>query len=318
MLKRRTLAAALGAVLAAAALFPLSGLAETETPLLLEAQAAEAFYAPGSTVSIQAQVTNTGKEPLTFWLPTPCDPLFAVIASNGDGETVAIPSEPAEPVFCIQVIRQFHLEPGEAHQELIPWTVPAGLASGEYRLDLRFLGRLDGEAPTLSTPVTVKIQGESAPADTRSHWAASQIAIAMKVGFINGYPDASFRPDNGVSRAELLKMIVAARGLPLAPSLADDHWLAAQGYLGAAQNAGLVSPGSLQQADQPLNREETVKILVRALGKEREAQAAGYATIAVDAGIIIGYEDGTLALERPVTRAEAVVMVLRLLEALAR
>ena len=39
------------------------------------------------------------------------------------------------------------------------------------------------------------------------HWAADEIAVCAKMGWINGYPDGSFRPDQTVTRAEMMAMI---------------------------------------------------------------------------------------------------------------
>lgn len=52
-----------------------------------------------------------------------------------------------------------------------------------------------------------------------SYWAANAIAICAKLGWINGYPDGSFRPDRNVTRAELMAMINRATGR--APKSAD-------------------------------------------------------------------------------------------------
>lgn len=52
-----------------------------------------------------------------------------------------------------------------------------------------------------------------------SYWAANAIAICAKLGWINGYPDGTFRPDRNVTRAELMAMINRATGR--APKSAD-------------------------------------------------------------------------------------------------
>ena len=44
------------------------------------------------------------------------------------------------------------------------------------------------------------------------YWAAKEIAIAAKMGWINGYPDGSFRPNQNVTRAELMAMVNRALG----------------------------------------------------------------------------------------------------------
>ncbi len=46
----------------------------------------------------------------------------------------------------------------------------------------------------------------------KSHWAYSFISAAAKEGYLGGYPDGSFRPENGVSYNEALTMIVASLG----------------------------------------------------------------------------------------------------------
>ncbi len=45
-----------------------------------------------------------------------------------------------------------------------------------------------------------------------SHWASGYVALAESVGFIAGYPDGYFRPDQQVSYNEALTMIVSALG----------------------------------------------------------------------------------------------------------
>lgn len=54
---------------------------------------------------------------------------------------------------------------------------------------------------------------------TANYWAANAIAVCAKLGWINGYPDGSFRPDRNVTRAELMAMINRATGR--APKSAD-------------------------------------------------------------------------------------------------
>jgi len=44
------------------------------------------------------------------------------------------------------------------------------------------------------------------------HWATGYINVAVDVGIINGYPDGTFLPENQVTFAEAIKMIVAALG----------------------------------------------------------------------------------------------------------
>ncbi|MCI8478059.1 MAG: family 10 glycosylhydrolase [Oscillospiraceae bacterium] len=64
------------------------------------------------------------------------------------------------------------------------------------------------------------------------HWAASSIAYAAEQGWVSGYLDGTFRPDQPVSRAEAVKLINAALGRQSTPTLSispfsdlpTNHW----------------------------------------------------------------------------------------------
>ena len=43
--------------------------------------------------------------------------------------------------------------------------------------------------------------------DTAGHWAEAYIRLAAGNGWIEGYPDGSFRPDRSITRAETVTMI---------------------------------------------------------------------------------------------------------------
>ena len=55
---------------------------------------------------------------------------------------------------------------------------------------------------------------------TANYWAANAIAVCAKLGWINGYPDGTFRPDQTVTRAEMMAMI--NRALERTPKSAAD------------------------------------------------------------------------------------------------
>lgn len=52
------------------------------------------------------------------------------------------------------------------------------------------------------------------------HWAANAIAVCAKTGWINGYPDGTFRPDQTITRAEMMAMV--NRALERTPQSASD------------------------------------------------------------------------------------------------
>lgn len=53
-----------------------------------------------------------------------------------------------------------------------------------------------------------------------SHWAADAIAVCAKMGWIKGYPDGTFRPDQTITRAEMMAMV--NRALDRTPQTVDD------------------------------------------------------------------------------------------------
>ena len=43
--------------------------------------------------------------------------------------------------------------------------------------------------------------------DIASHWAKNEIGIAANKGWINGYPDGTFRPNQYITRAEAMTLV---------------------------------------------------------------------------------------------------------------
>ncbi len=188
--------------------------------------------------------------------------------------------------------------------------------------------------------------------DIEGHWAENAIAQAVKEGWVNGYPDGTFRPERTISRAEMTKMLLAAaKQTPDAASAIrqrgalsgqagslrdmDQHWLTAQGWTNTALTAGLLFPedypDSAFSPDQAITRGEIAVLAARSLGlvyaagqasdtespfTDRDAfsaDQAGYIREAAGAGIITGYPNGAFGADRTATRAEAVTMVARTL-----
>ena len=46
--------------------------------------------------------------------------------------------------------------------------------------------------------------------DIQGHWAQQQIEQAVSEGWVNGYPDGTFRPDETITQAEFTKLLLAA------------------------------------------------------------------------------------------------------------
>ena len=186
-------------------------------------------------------------------------------------------------------------------------------------------------------------------ADGKGHWAEDSIRAAVSGGWVNGYPDGTFRPDRTISRAEMGKLLLAAARIdqnhycpsqmgyyadPKPGAFADmaSNWLTTQGWTEPALALGMLRPaeydGGAFAPDRAITRGEIAVLSVRLLGldapaaqdsgesafTDRETFApdqAGYIREAAAAGIVTGYPDGTFGPDRIATRAEAVAMAAR-------
>ncbi len=168
--------------------------------------------------------------------------------------------------------------------------------------------------------------------DVTGHWAEEQIGQAAAAGIASGYPDGTFRPDRAVTRAEFVAFIARARGwsaasdLPLGLADRDQIPAWAQGYIAQAAKAGFVSgyEDGTFRADRLITRTEAVSVIVRVLGRKPvsaktgfaddeaiPAWGRGYVWTAADLGVIAGRSGNRFEPYAHLTRAEAVVLVLK-------
>lgn len=103
-----------------------------------------------------------------------------------------------------------------------------------------------------------------------SHWAAGPIGAVKAAGYMQGYPDGSLRPEQGVNRAEAAAMLdkaFASSGAATAGfrDIDDSHWAAAAIRHMAA--AGIISgyPDGAFRPDKVMSRAEAAAVLARVL-----------------------------------------------------
>lgn len=179
-------------------------------------------------------------------------------------------------------------------------------------------------------------------------WAQEAVEMLAGRGILSGEGDSSFVPDRAVIRAEVAKMLVLAlegdgsgreNGSP--PPFADVSpaaWYAP--YVGRAWELGLFRGDGrgLFSPERPISRQEMACVLARAVGGNEAAAGpethalltafadsgaiapwaeAGVA-VAVRAGLLEGLPDGSLQPGKRVTRAQAAVLVYRLMLQQAR
>lgn len=164
--------------------------------------------------------------------------------------------------------------------------------------------------------------------DLGGHWAAAAVQQAVAAGYLKGYPDGTFKPDQGVTRAEFVAILnqafkVSGSGSGQLPyrDVSKNGWYysaissaVARGYVDGYAD-GTFRP------DQAITRQEAAVWLDRLLNLQGEAtlsfkDASVIASEARDAvarlavkKIMSGYPDGTFGPKRTITRAEAAVLV---------
>ncbi|TDF90584.1 cadherin-like beta sandwich domain-containing protein [Paenibacillus piri] len=168
-------------------------------------------------------------------------------------------------------------------------------------------------------------------ADMKGHWAEASVRELVSRGAINGYPDHTFKPDNSITRAEFVTVIVKAFRLTAqdGKSFGDTsaHW--AKSSISTAAALGVVT-GYSEDAfgpDDLITREQMAAIVVRAaridpadqsISFSDSRQVSDWARPALAAasakGLINGYADGTVKPKENSTRAEAVTLILRALQ----
>ena len=129
------------------------------------------------------------------------------------------------------------------------------------------------------------------------------------LGIVDGYPDGSFQPENPITRAEMVKLLLGLSNaqdsqitqepeLPFS-DVDSSHWAYHQIY--TAQQLGYVDGNGdgTFAPDAPVTNEEALKLIVCALGYETAAEEnggypTGYLVIATDLALTKGISGGIL------------------------
>lgn len=98
-------------------------------------------------------------------------------------------------------------------------------------------------------------------ANTSVHWAAGYVAQGVSDGFINGYDDKRFGPDDKVTYAQACKMLVASLGYT---TYADNAGGYPAGYVAQANSLG-VTKGVSATNDTALTRAQCAMLIYNAM-----------------------------------------------------
>lgn len=174
--------------------------------------------------------------------------------------------------------------------------------------------------------------------DIKGHWGQKYIEFCATKAIINGYPeDGTFRPDNNITRAEFITLVIKAAKLPEKSykntfgDVAATDWYAK--ILQTASDARLIDAAMIENGNispnRPITREEMASIIVKAyvrataedvqLGDltkytdngEISEWAKGNAAQADNLGFITGTTATTFAPKANATRAQVATIIQR-------
>ncbi|UQZ85027.1 Endo-1,4-beta-xylanase A precursor [Paenibacillus konkukensis] len=212
-------------------------------------------------------------------------------------------------------------------------------ADADLVFDIDAFGKKASEEGT-EEPITggePTVPGEheaSALVDIQDHWAKQSIERAIALGIVNGYEDGTFRPDGDISRAEFTAMIGRALKLQgtsdelgFADADSIPNWV--KPTVGQAVQEGIVNSYEDQtfRADRKITRSEIAVMIARALKLPNDSEneldfadadqvpdwAKAQVAAAVELGMINGRDNNLFAPNASATRAEAVTLILAML-----
>ena len=176
------------------------------------------------------------------------------------------------------------------------------------------------------------VQAETFADVPEGYWAKEYIDFLSSKKIISGYENDAFGPEDKLTRAQAVKILLIATGRKLQeydgssfPDVAEENSLLP--YIESARSLAIVSgyEDGTFQPDKAVTRAEFTKILLEAAYKKItgiKAPTTGaftdlgeadwyyeYVYSAKEKGYLGGYEDGTFKPDRNITRAEACKIV---------
>ena len=154
--------------------------------------------------------------------------------------------------------------------------------------------------------------------DIEGHWAKENIVRMLTNENINGYPDKTFKPNNEVTVLEFIKILIDNMNIKL---VEDGFTKWPNHYMATAKSFDLN-----YEFEKKLTRYEAVEIISKLIdlksvtpssNKLKDINSKNKSNVLklIKLNIINGYEDNTFRGDNYLTRAEAVTIILRTIEA---
>lgn len=143
------------------------------------------------------------------------------------------------------------------------------------------------------------------------HWAAASVLKVAEKGIINGKPGNLFDPNANVTRAEFIKMIALAAEMEI-PQRSGGNWY--DPYVSVVAKEKIYKSSDFKSWTEPSTRLDMARFIVRALDPSlRDANDKELMYEATKRGIIRGLDKGELGVNERSTRAQAAVIIDRML-----
>lgn len=167
--------------------------------------------------------------------------------------------------------------------------------------------------------------------DLKDHWAKGYIDILCQRNIINGYSNGTFAPNKSLTKAEAAKLICLSAEIEPSSAVDTDltdinmHW--AKKYIAVLPETP--NKNGQFQPNTPITRTEFAQMVVGAMYVDTTStdtsalrkrfkdwasipsESAEFVAVAIEKGIINGYEDSTFRPNATLTRAEACTMLKR-------
>ena len=166
--------------------------------------------------------------------------------------------------------------------------------------------------------------------DLKGHWAESTLAIWMDMGLLHGYDDGMIHPDGTVTKAEFITFVNRIFGYyekaeTNYTDVSKSDWFAEQAAI--AKGSGYMDWYKQEHLNpkQAISRQDVCAILYAVMQLQASEDmtslqgfsdhstipewSRAYVAGAIEKGYMGGYPDKTLRVENSITRAEAMVML---------
>lgn len=242
-----------------------------------------------------------------------------------DGEQIATAASNRSGIAMFRVnesdYRKINAKSDLYYQEL---TAPEGYILNSDKIGIEKSDLTTSQTSAEKKAETVRNYQKNAPADLNGD---------DHVAYVHGYTDGTVKPSSNVTRAEtaamLYRLLTESRRNEIqtaSNSFSDvsaDDWY--NESVSTMENGKYITgyPDGTFGGNKNITRAEFVAMLVRFIGVQnedcsftdvsRDYWAYGCIATATKAGWIAGYTDGTFKPEQPITRAEAMTIINRVL-----